>query len=155
MSNLSIQERYAPRNHCFGCGPANEKGLRIRSFPAADGLVVCEWKAEPHHEAFPGVLNGGIIGSLLDCHSIWTAAHHIMVRDQLEAAPCCVTADFHVKLRKPTPSKETLRIEARVIEDQGQAAIVEAKLIAGEKVTATCTGKFVAVKEDHPAFHRW
>ena len=33
--------------------------------------------------------------------------------------------------------------------------IVEAELIANEKVCATCRGTFVAVKEGHPAFHRW
>ena len=28
----SVQETWAPNNICFGCGPSNEKGLRIRSF---------------------------------------------------------------------------------------------------------------------------
>ena len=30
MSEPSVQERYAPQSICFGCGPANDKGLRIR-----------------------------------------------------------------------------------------------------------------------------
>ena len=64
MTEKSLQETYAPHNACFGCGPANEKGLRIRSFASGDELVA-EWHAEDHHEAFPGMLNGGIIGSLL------------------------------------------------------------------------------------------
>ena len=64
----SVQETYAPTNKCFGCGPANEKGLRIRSFEEGD-VLVCEWHAEPHHQAFDGILNGGICGALLDCHS--------------------------------------------------------------------------------------
>ncbi|MCV5824729.1 hypothetical protein OFN33_30195, partial [Escherichia coli] len=81
---------------CFGCGPANEKGLHIRSFPEGDE-VVATWRAEPHHMAFPGVLNGGIIGALLDCHSNWTAAYHLMKRNGLDKPPCTVTADFHVK----------------------------------------------------------
>ena len=62
---LSLQERFAPRNACFGCGPANERGLRIRSFPTGsspDSVVVAEWTPETHHEAFHNVLNGGIIG---------------------------------------------------------------------------------------------
>jgi hypothetical protein len=69
----SLQERYAPNNACWGCGPANAEGLRIRSFPRGDE-VVAEWKPEPRYEAFPGVLNGGIIGTLLDCHCNWAAA---------------------------------------------------------------------------------
>ena len=80
---LSLQEMYAPGSACFGCGPANEKGLHVRSFPAEgeDGEeVVCEWRAEPYHEAYPGMLNGGIVGTLLDCHSNWAAAYHLMRR---------------------------------------------------------------------------
>ncbi len=40
--------------------------------------MVCDFTPEPHHQAFPGMLNGGIIGALLDCHSNWTAAYHLM-----------------------------------------------------------------------------
>ena len=72
MDTVSLQDRYAPANRCFGCGPANEKGLRIKSFPQGDE-VVAEFRAEPHHEAFPGAVNGGILGALLDCHSNWAA----------------------------------------------------------------------------------
>jgi hypothetical protein len=76
MTNMtqdrSIQETYSPDGICFGCGPLNEKGLRIRSFVEGDEFVAV-WSAEPHHQAFPGVLNGGIIGALLDCHSNWAA----------------------------------------------------------------------------------
>jgi hypothetical protein len=79
MSEQSLQEKYAPLSACFGCGPANEKGLRIGSF-AREAEVVCEWKPEAYHEAYPGMLNGGIIGTLLDCHSNWTAAWHLMGR---------------------------------------------------------------------------
>ena len=44
----SLQETYAPNNRCFGCGPANEKGLRIRSFVEGDELV-CDWTPAEHH----------------------------------------------------------------------------------------------------------
>lgn len=155
MSNeLSIQETYSPSGMCFGCGPKNEKGLRIRSFAAGDELVA-EWRAEKHHEAFPGVLNGGIIGALLDCHSNWAAAYFLMKRDGKDEAPCTVTADFHVKLLRPTPSDAVITLRARVIESAEDRATVEAELIANEKVCDTCRGMFVAVKEGHPAFHRW
>ncbi|HET9801329.1 MAG TPA: hypothetical protein VFP82_06545, partial [Chthoniobacterales bacterium] len=77
MSDPSLQEQYAPNNACFGCGPANPDGLHIRSF-AKNGEVVAEWQPQPKYEAFPGVLNGGIIGALLDCHCNWTAAYHLM-----------------------------------------------------------------------------
>jgi len=150
----SVQETYAPNNRCFGCGPANDKGLRIRSFEE-NGDLVGEWHAEPHHQAFDGILNGGICGALLDCHSNWAAAMHLMRQRHESAPPCTVTADFHVTLKRPTPMDATIKMRAHVVESGDDRAIVEATLEANGKVTATCRGTFVAVKEGHPAYHRW
>ena len=156
MSDLSLQERYAPRNACFGCGPTNEKGLRIRSFVGEDGEeVVCDWKPEPHHEAYPGMLNGGIVGTLLDCHSNWAATYHLMRRNHLDLPPCTVTADYSIKLLRPTPTDTTLHLSARVVESTDDRAVVESSITANGKTTATCRGTFVAVKPGHPAYHRW
>ena len=154
MPELSLQEIYAPGSACFGCGPANERGLRVRSFPAGEE-VVCEWRAEPHHEAFPGMLNGGIVGALLDCHSNWTAAYHLMRRAGSERPPCTVTADYSVKLLRPTPTDAALHLSARVVESTDDRAVVEATLSANSKTCATCRGTFVAVRPGHPAYHRW
>lgn len=150
----SLQDRYAPNNKCFGCGPANDKGLRIKSRVDGD-RVIAEWIPEPHHEAFPGVLNGGIIGALLDCHSNWTAAWHLMNAQKLSLPPSTVTSEFHVKLKRPTPSTGPVHLVARVVDSEGDRAVIEAELSSGERVTATCRGVFVAVHEGHPAFHRW
>lgn len=154
MPELSLQEKYAPNNACFGCGPANAKGLHVRSMPQGD-RVVAEWKAEPHHEAFPGVLNGGIIGALLDCHSNWTAAYHLMKQAGEDRPPCTVTADYAIRLTRPTPTDGTITLSAKVVDSKPDRAVVEAELTAGGKVCATCRGTFVAVKPGHPAYHRW
>ena len=154
MNAPSLQERYAPTNSCFGCGPANAKGLRIRSFPDGDDVVM-EWKAEPHHEAFPGVINGGIIGALFDCHCNWTAAWHLMNRAKADSPPSTVTAEFAVKLLRPTPSGSPVRIRARAVESTDTRAVIEATLESGGKACATCRGVFVAVQPGHPAYHRW
>lgn len=153
----SVQQEYSPNSICFGCGPANDKGLHIESFPANDGTddLVAIWHAEQHHQAFPGILNGGIIGALLDCHSNWAAAYHIMKQRGDDHAPCTVTADFHVKLLRPTPVDGPITLRARVVESSEDRATVEAELIAAGKVCDTCRGTFVAVKEGHPAYHRW
>jgi acyl-coenzyme A thioesterase PaaI-like protein len=154
MTEKSLQETYAPANACFGCGPANEKGLRIRSFPEGDEYVA-EWQPETYHEAFPGMLNGGIIGALLDCHSNWAAAYHLMRRRGESSPPCTVTADYAIKLPRPTPVDRPISLSARVVESTDDRATVEATLTAGGRVTATCRGTFVAVKPGHPAYHRW
>ena len=152
----SLQEIYAPNGICFGCGVTNEKGLRIRSFTSETGEeVVAEFHASEHHQAFPGMLNGGIIGTLLDCHSNWTAAYFLMKKGGKAEPDCTVTADFHVKLKRPTPLDATIYLKARVIESTADRAVVEAELIADEKICATCRGTFIAVKPGHPAYHRW
>lgn len=154
MEGVSLQEHFAPTSICFGCGPANQQGLRIRSVVQGDA-VVADWMPEKHHEAFPDVLNGGIIGSLLDCHSNWTAAWHLMQKTGVDHPPCTVTADFHVKLLRPTPTGTAVHLVARVAESTEDRATIEAELHAGGKVCATCRGTFVSVKPGHPAYYRW
>ncbi|MEE4329281.1 MAG: PaaI family thioesterase [Wenzhouxiangella sp.] len=154
MSEPCLQETYAPHNACFGCGPANEKGLRIRSFVDGD-RVVADWTPEAHHEAFPGVLNGGIIGALLDCHCNWTAAWHLMDSQDLDRPPCTVTMEYTIKLRRPTPTDRPLHLEARVVDSDGKVVTVEGQLFAGDRLCDHCIGKFVAVEPGHPAYHRW
>ena len=90
MTDESLQDQYAPDTTCFGCGPANTKGLRIKSRVEGDEVVL-EWTPEPHHEAFSGFVNGGIIGVLFDCHCNWAAAFHLMQRSVED------TSDFKLK----------------------------------------------------------
>ena len=150
----SLQEQYAAHSICYGCGPANDRGLHVRSF-VDDDVVVAEWTPAPHHEAFPGMLNGGVIGTLLDCHCNWTAAHHLMVRDGLDRPPCTVTGEYTIRMTKPTPTTAPVRLRARIVESSGNRVTVEGELEAGGRVTATCRGLFVAVEPGHPAYHRW
>lgn len=150
----SLQERYAPASICFGCGPANPEGLHIRSFVDGDE-VVAEWTPGPHHEAYEGMLNGGIIGTLLDCHCNWTAAYHLMRQSGADSPPCAVTAEYTIKLRRPTPSAGPVRLRARIVELQADRAVVEGTLEADGNICATCSGLFVAVRPGHPAHHRW
>ncbi len=150
----SLQETYAPGNICFGCGPANPEGLHIRSFVEGE-QVVAEFQPKPHQQAYKGALNGGIIGALMDCHCNWTAAYHLMKKAGAGQPPCTVTADYAIQLKRPTPMDQELLLRAHVVDSKGDRATVEGTLEAGGKVCASCRGTFVAVKEGHPAFHRW
>ncbi len=150
----SLQDKYAPRNQCFGCGPANPKGLQIKSFPDGE-FVVAEFHTQGYQAAFDNMLSGGICGTLLDCHSNWTAAYHLMQKTGQLEPPCTVTAEYAVKLLAPTPMSGPIKLKAWVAESSDRKAIIEASLEAGGKITATCRGTFVAVKEGHPAYHRW
>ena len=101
------------------------------------------------------MLNGGIIGSLLDCHCNWTAAWHLMQQGRSEKPPCTVTADYAIKLLRPTPTNGPVELVARVVESSADRATIEGTLTAAGKPRATCRGTFVAVTPGHPAYHRW
>ncbi|MBA2355112.1 MAG: PaaI family thioesterase [Acidobacteria bacterium] len=139
---------------CFGCGPANASGLHVRSFVEGD-LLVAEWTPASYHEAFPGIVNGGIIGTVLDCHCNWAAAWTLMQQRGLDQPPCTVTANYRIEMTHPTPSGGPLHLVARVVDTGGDRCTVEGTLDAAGRVTATCRGLFVAVEPGHPAYHRW
>ncbi len=101
------------------------------------------------------MLNGGIIGTLLDCHCNWAAAWHLMQRDQLEKPLCTVTAEYAIKLARPTPTGAPVELTARVVEAVAGRVTVEGALNASGRLCATCRGTFVAVQPGHPAYHQW
>lgn len=119
--------------------------MRIRSFLEGDD-VVADWRPDSHHQAFPGILNGGIIGTLLDCHS--NMAAWLALTEQGQAPGTSVTADFAVKLVRPTPVDVPLKIVARAVEVTDRRARVEARIEANGQVTATCKGTFVKLKPE-------
>ena len=149
-----VQRQYAPNSICFGCGPANEKGLQIDSYRTERGLEL-KFLPSDEHQAFPGMVNGGIIGSLMDCHGNWAAAIALMDAAGLNEPPCTVTATYSISLRRPTPTGVELHIIAEIEELMEDRAKVRMELYADEKLCATGKGLFVAVKEGHPAYHRW
>ena len=150
----SLQDRYAPNGCCFGCGPSNADGLRIKTH-MVDGVGICEFRPAKAHEAFDGHVAGGIIGVVFDCHCNWTGAHHLMIRNRLDRPPATVTAEYLVRFLAPTPSDGVLLVRARVVELTDRRAVVEGELEVEGALTATCRGVFVSVAEGHPAFERW
>ena len=67
------------------------------SFPRDGDEVIADWQPEPYHQAFKSVLNGGMIGTLLDCHSNWTAA----IPPDAEARRRQAANDRHGRLSRP------------------------------------------------------
>ncbi len=149
-----LQDRYAPRSDCFGCGPANAHGLHIKSRVDGD-RVVADWTPAPHHKAFEGYVSGGILGVLFDCHSNWAAVHFLMQAKGLTKPPDTVTAQYSVSFLRPTPMGKILHFSSILVEVQGNRATIETTLEAGGTVTATSKGTFVIVGEGHPAYGRW
>ena len=109
LSETPVQDEYAPNSICFGCGPSNKDGLQLKSYRTRAGLQAV-FKCDEKHQAFPGVINGGIIGSLIDCHGNWTAAIAIMDKNGWDKPQCTVTAQYEVKLKRPTPFGTKLKL---------------------------------------------
>lgn len=112
----SLQETHFPDLTCFGCGPANDKGLRLRSY-LVEGRYVAEFMPWPEHDNGVGFLNGGIIGTLLDCHSASAVVDHAYAQGwrSLGDAPLpYVTAGLDVRYRRPAPLREPVTLGAEV-----------------------------------------
>jgi acyl-coenzyme A thioesterase PaaI-like protein len=139
---LSIQQRLFPDLPCFGCGPSNEKGLQLRSFPAADGSVVATFMPWPEHNSGLGYLNGGIIATLLDCHSAAAVTHEAEVRGWKsvgDAALPYVTAGLDVRYLRPSPLHEAVELRAVITEADESQMISSVELIWDGKPRATGT----------------
>lgn len=150
----SLQDKYSPDAVCFGCGPANPNGLHIKSRPEGDRLVA-DWLPESQHMAFAGFTNGGIIATLLDCHGNMTAAYSLMKARSLEVPPGTVTAELTIRFLRPSPLKKELHLSAWCAGIEGNRVRVEGSLEVDGVKTASMSGLYVAVKESHPAFHKW
>ena len=135
----AIQE-CIPENHCWGCGPLNPEGLRIRSYVEGEETV-CRFQPSPAHMAGPRhVVNGGILATVVDCHCVCTA-----IADAYRAAGVelgtgplrwCVTASLRIDYLAPTPIAEPVELRARVREAKGRRRVVECSVRSGGKECA-------------------
>ena len=117
--------------------------------------MVADWVPEPQHTAFTGYTSGGIISMLMDCHGNMTAAYFLMKARGLEAPPGTVTAQLSITFLKPSPMGKTLHLIAHCTGIERDKVHVEGSLQVEGVKTASMSGLYVAVKEGHPAFHKW
>jgi len=138
---LSIQETYYPDLTCFGCGHANGRGLKLRSY-AVDGVVQATFMPWPEHDNGGGFLNGGIISTLLDCHggaAVLQEAFHRGWEPPGGVGLPFVTAGLDVKFLRPTPLTEPIELTAELLSvDEGQMEVLANVLWEG-KTRATGT----------------
>lgn len=134
-------------SHCYGCGANNEHGLQIKSYWEEDNSVAI-FHPKEYHLAFPGYVYGGLIASLIDCHSTGTAAAAAYRQENRELGSSpefrFVTASLHVDYLLPTPLGPPLHLRSKVTEIKGRKVVIETDLIVENKVTAK--GRVVAVQ---------
>ncbi len=135
MSELSFQDHWQ-HNNCWGCGCGNEHGHQIKSFWSGDEAI-CTWTAEKYHKAGPdNYLNGGVIATIIDCHSICTAiADRYREEDrELDSKPpiWCVTASMKIDYHKPTPIDRQVTLKAKVVKREGKKSLVSCTLYSDD-----------------------
>lgn len=144
----AFQDHY-PENvaHCYGCGRLNKHGHQIRTEWDGDETVT-RYTPQPYETSVPGFAYGGLIASLIDCHSTGTAAAAMYRHEgrDLDTLPAFrfVTGSLHVDYLKPTPIDGPIEIRGRVKEIKGRKVIVETSVLAGGVTTAR--GEVVAVQ---------
>lgn len=148
MTEKAFQDYYPEDvSWCYGCGSLNEHGHQIKSYWDGEETV-CRFQPKAFHTAIPGYVYGGLIASLIDCHSTGTAsaaAYRAEGRAMgTEPVLRFVTASLHVDYLKPTPLGPVLEIRGRIKEIKGKKVVVETTLSADGVVRAR--GEVVAVR---------
>jgi acyl-coenzyme A thioesterase PaaI-like protein len=149
----SIQDRLFPEMACFGCGPANPKGLQLKSF-AAGGVVTARFTPWPEHDNGLGFLNGGIISTLLDCHCaavVLFEAHQRGWGSLPGAQLPYVTAGLDVRYLRPAPLHEAVELRAVLSSVDEPEMTVEVELLWEDKVRASATALWKRWRPRTPA----
>jgi acyl-coenzyme A thioesterase PaaI-like protein len=149
---LTALQDLLPHNHCFGCGPHNPDGLRIKSYWSGNELSVARFTPEPYHCAGPRhFVNGGILATIIDCHCICTAAGWAYRDAGREIG---TGADFYyatsklaLEYRRPTPMHTELALEARVIGLTDRTYVLSCGLAARGKICVEATIEATRVPE--------
>jgi len=149
MTKTPLQDTWM-NGTCYGCGPANPDGFHLKSYWSDDeNFLVAQFDPHPkYNSGFPNVMYGGLVASLIDCHSIWTAIafayKHENREHGSEPSISYVTGQLGVKYRKPTPLDQTIHLKSWVEGEIGRKVRVLCELGTADDVTAT--GDTLAVR---------
>jgi acyl-coenzyme A thioesterase PaaI-like protein len=147
MDTTAIQDAYDDDVAlCYGCGRLNDQGLHIRSFWDGE-QTVARFTPRPEHTATPGIVYGGLLASLVDCHGTGTAAAVGARQDGIgldQPPPRYLTASLQVDYLAPTPLGGELVLRGRPAEAGERKVVVDVSLSAGD--VETVRGRVVAVR---------
>ena len=144
-SHLSIQESLYPDLTCFGCGHANPDGFHLQSYRDGD-RTVASFTPRPEHDNGFGFLNGGIITTVLDCHTaavvMWEADQRGWKAENGAPVPF-ITAGLEVEFLRPTPLGPVLSLRAEPEKVSESEIVVNAELVFDDKQRATLHARWL------------
>ena len=130
---------HMPGNICFGCGRKNHEGLRISSYWDGDEAV-CIWQSQEKYQGWKGIMNGGILASLFDCHAMCTAmaAAYRAENRPLDSEPLYhyATAKLCISYLRPTSNDHPVEIRAVVKEFKGKKVVLKCTSRSQGQITA-------------------
>lgn len=153
MSEQAFQDLYSDHfSHCYGCGRLNAKGMRVKSYWDGD-QTVCTFQPQPHHTAIPGYVYGGLIASVIDCHSTGSAsaaAYRAEDRKIGSDPPLrFLTASLTVNYRRPTPIDRPLELRSDILGIDGRKITVRTEVTVDGELCAEGEVLAVLVPEEH------
>ena len=119
-------------NRCFGCGTDNPLGLRLEFFETDDGVEV-DWVAPAHVEGAPGIIHGGIQGTLLD--------EAFCVTAYAKRGTLVVTGELTVRYHRPVPVAVPLVVRGRIVEEDGRSFIIAGGIYLAATAEALTEGR--------------
>lgn len=151
-STIAIQDQIKD-NHCYGCGADNSQGLQVKSYWQKDDSTVCNYTPQPHQCAGPlRYLNGGVIATLIDCHSIGTALANAYRTEGREIGTgdsiWYVTGQMNISYKRPTEIKGSVKLVAKVREAAAKKTIVDCQLFSDGNLAAEAEVIAIRVPDD-------
>jgi uncharacterized protein (TIGR00369 family) len=125
-------------NGCFGCGGANERGMRL-TFEQDDAArcIRGTFRLGREYSGAPRYAHGGIIATLLD---------EAMGKVNRFRGVQAVTAELYVEYMRPVPIEQEIVVEAREIEKNGRNLFHSGEIRnAKGDVLARGRGRFVDI----------
>lgn len=137
MSQVAIQDQLEEElSYCWVCGRNNEHGLKIKSYWEGDEII-CEWQPEERYISYPGVVSGGIIASLIDCHSVCTVIAWAYQSEgrEVNTAPTIwyATTALQITYLRPVSVSDPVLLRANLKEAQGRKAVIKCSLFSKGK----------------------
>lgn len=153
-NNKFLQDQVSPDGVCFGCGSKNHKGLHIKSYwDEEEKYVLAQFRPGDEFTGWPGLVYGGLIAMLIDCHSNWTVmANHYKNEGRSPGSQPkidCVTANLNINYKKPTPMGVELNLRAWIEGEVGRKTRVICEILAGDTLTVVADSIFVRVDTEN------
>ncbi len=154
---IAFQDRI-PNNHCFGCGSLNHNGLQIKSYWESGDTAICEYQPLAFHAAGPThLLNGGIIATVIDCHTVCTAMAHAYRQVGREIGEgeliWYVTGKLEVNYLAPVPIDHPIVLRATVDSFTAKKTVLSCELTSSGVPCARAHVVAVHVPNDWFANH--